>query len=177
MTTTQVDLKLEIVVLPGSDVDRAKAFYAGLGWRLDADFESGRDYRVVQFRPPGSGCSIIFGVNVTAADPGSVRGPYLVVSDLEAARTELLSRGVEVSATFHPGEESAGPDEPYLFGSLRLDGPAPDGESYRSFASFSDPDGNGWLLQEITTRLPGRVTGGTAYQLAGFMVSEQAGAQ
>jgi catechol 2,3-dioxygenase-like lactoylglutathione lyase family enzyme len=158
-----VDMKFEIVVIPVSDVDRAKDFYAGLGWRLDADFDSGKDYRVIQFTPPGSGCSVIFGTNVTAAEPGSAQGLYLIVSDIGSARAELLSRGVEVSEVFHPGDETAGPDEPYLFGRLRLSGPAPDGESYKSFASFNDPDGNGWLFQEITTRLPGRVAGDTTY--------------
>ncbi|MDT5390136.1 MAG: hypothetical protein QOE04_3777 [Mycobacterium sp.] len=158
-----VDMKFEIVVIPVSDVDRAKEFYARLGWRLDADFDSGPEYRVIQFTPPGSGCSIIFGTNVTAAEPGSTKGLYLIVSDIEAARAELLSRRVEVSEVFHPGDETAGPDEPYLFGRLRLGGAAPGGESYKSFASFKDPDGNGWLFQEVTTRLPGRVAGDTTY--------------
>jgi catechol 2,3-dioxygenase-like lactoylglutathione lyase family enzyme len=158
-----VDMKFEIAVIPVSDVDRAKQFYTRLGWRLDADFDSGPEYRVVQFTPPGSGCSVIFGTNVTAAEPGSVRGLYLVVDDIAAARDELLSRGVEVGEVFHPGDETAGPDEPYLFGRLRIRGAAPDGESYKSFASFEDPDGNGWLFQEITTRLPGRVAGATTY--------------
>jgi catechol 2,3-dioxygenase-like lactoylglutathione lyase family enzyme len=158
-----VDMKFEVVVIPVSDVDRAKEFYARLGWRLDADFDSGPEYRVIQFTPPGSGCSIIFGTNVTAAEPGSTKGLYLIVSDIEAARAELLSRRVEVSEVFHPGDETAGPDEPYLFGRLRLGGAAPGGESYKSFASFKDPDGNGWLFQEVTTRLPGRVAGDTTY--------------
>ena len=158
-----VDMKFEIVVIPVSDVDRAKEFYAMLGWRLDADFDSGPEYRVIQFTPPGSGCSVIFGTNVTAAEPGSTKGLYLIVSDIEAARAELLGRGVEVSEVFHPGDETAGPDEPYLFGRLRLGGAAPGGESYKSFASFEDPDGNGWLFQEVTTRLPGRVAGDTTY--------------
>jgi len=158
-----VDMKFEIVVIPVSDVDRAKEFYTRLGWRLDADFDSGPEYRVIQFTPPGSGCSVIFGTNVTAAEPGSTKGLYLIVSDIEAARAELLSRGVEVSEVFHPGDETAGPDEPYLFGRLRLGGAAPGGESYKSFASFKDPDGNGWLFQEVTTRLPGRVAGDTTY--------------
>jgi catechol 2,3-dioxygenase-like lactoylglutathione lyase family enzyme len=162
-----VDMKFEIVVIPVADVDRAKEFYTRLGWRLDADFESGPEYRVVQFTPPGSGCSVIFGVNVTAAQPGSAQGLYLVVSDIAAARAELLSRGIEVGAVFHPGDQTAGPDEPYLFGRLRVPGGAPDGESYKSFASFEDPDGNGWLFQEITTRLPGRVAGDTTYGSAG----------
>jgi catechol 2,3-dioxygenase-like lactoylglutathione lyase family enzyme len=153
-----VDLKFEIVVIPVSDVDRAKEFYAKLGWRLDADFPAGNDFRVVQFTPPGSGCSIIFGKNVTAAVPGSSQGMYLIVSDIEAARKELLARGVEVSEVFHDaGSEHAGKDAPYLFGRMRVSGPDPEHRSYRSFASFSDPDGNGWLLQEITTRLPGRI--------------------
>ena len=154
----KVDMKFEIVVIPVSDVDRAKEFYGRLGWRLDADFVSGNDYRVIQFTPPGSGCSIIFGKNVTAAAPGSAQGLYLIVSDIEAARAELLGRGVEISDVFHDAAGVyAGTDEPYLFGRLRVSGPDPDHRSYRSFASFRDPDGNGWLFQEVTTRLPGRV--------------------
>jgi catechol 2,3-dioxygenase-like lactoylglutathione lyase family enzyme len=157
-TSRGVDMKLEIVVIPVSDVDRAKAFYAGLGWRLDADFASGDGWRVIQFTPPGSACSVIFGKNVTAAAPGSVRGLYLIVSDLEAARQDLLGRGIEISEPFHgAGDVHAGPDEPYLFGSVRVSGADPKRASYSSFASFSDPDGNGWLFQEITTRLPGRI--------------------
>jgi len=153
-----VDMKLEIVVIPVSDVDRAKRFYFGLGWRLDADFAAGDDFRVIQFTPPGSGCSVIFGKNVTAAAPGSAQGLYLIVSDIEAARDELLGRGVEISEVFHnAGGVYAGTDEPYLFGRLRVSGPDPEHRSYRSIASFSDPDGNGWLLQEVTTRLPGRI--------------------
>lgn len=153
-----VDMKFEIVVIPVSDVDRAKAFYAKLGWRLDAEYDSGKDFRIMQFTPPGSGCSVIFGKNVTAAAPGSAQGLYLVVSDIAAARDELLRRGVEISEVFHdtPGEH-AGSDEPYLFGRLRVNGADPEHRSYRSFASFHDPDGNGWLLQEITTRQPGRI--------------------
>jgi catechol 2,3-dioxygenase-like lactoylglutathione lyase family enzyme len=160
MSSTQQtsDMKLEIVVLPVSDVDRAKRFYGGLGWRLDADFASSDDYRVIQFTPPGSGCSVIFGKNVTGALPGSVQGVYLIVSDIEAARAELRARGVEVSEVFHDSAGVyAGPDEPYLFGRVRVRGRDPDRRSYRSFASFRDPDGNGWLFQEITARLPGRV--------------------
>ena len=153
-----VDLKLEIVVIPVSDVDRAKQFYAKLGWRLDADFAGPDDYRVIQFTPPGSNASVIFGKNVTRAAPGSAQGLYLVVSDIEAARNALLSRGVTISEAFHAGGDvHVGPDEPYLFGRVRLSGPDPERGSYRSYASFSDPDGNGWLLQEVTTRLPGRV--------------------
>jgi catechol 2,3-dioxygenase-like lactoylglutathione lyase family enzyme len=153
-----VDMKLEVVVIPVADVDRAKVFYASLGWRLDADFASGDDYRVIQFTPPGSGSSVIFGKNVTAAAPGSAQGLYLIVSDIEAARKELLDRGVAVSEVFHDaGGKFTGPDEPYLFGRLRVSGPDPERRSYRSYASFRDPDGNGWLFQEVTARLPGRV--------------------
>src|ERR1700722_12889862 len=153
-----VDTKLEIVVIPVSDVDRAKEFYAKLGWRLDADYDNGKDFRVIQFTPPGSGCSIIFGKNVTGAAPGSAQGLYLIVSDIAAARKEFLGRGVEISDVFHDANGVyAGPDEPYLFGRLRASGPDPDHRSYRSFASFKDPDGNGWFFQEITARLPGRI--------------------
>jgi catechol 2,3-dioxygenase-like lactoylglutathione lyase family enzyme len=152
-----VDMKLEVVVIPVSDVDRAKAFYGSLGWRLDADFAGGDDYRVIQFTPPGSGCSVIFGKNVTAAAPGSAQGLYLIVSDVEAARDELLKRGVAVSEVFHSDGVYTGTDEPYLFGRHRISGSDPEHGSYHSFASFSDPDGNGWLFQEVTTRLPGRV--------------------
>jgi catechol 2,3-dioxygenase-like lactoylglutathione lyase family enzyme len=153
-----VDMKLEIVVIPVADVDRAKQFYGSLGWRLDAEFGSGDDYRIIQFTPPGSGCSVIFGKNVTSAEPGSARGLYLVVSDIEAARKELIGRGVAVSDVFHDaGGVYAGKDEPYLFGRVRVGGPDPDRRTYRSYASFSDPEGNGWLLQEVTARLPGRV--------------------
>jgi catechol 2,3-dioxygenase-like lactoylglutathione lyase family enzyme len=162
-----LDMKFEIVVVPVSDVDRAKAFYASLGWRLDADFASGDDYRVIQFTPPGSGCSVIFGKNVTAAKPGSAQGLYLIVADVEAARKELLGRGVKVSEAFHSGEGVfAGPDEPYLFGRLRVGGQDPEHRSYRSFASFRDPDGNGWLFQEITARLPGRIDADTSFSSA-----------
>jgi len=154
----RVDMKFEIVILPVSDVDRAKEFYVRLGWRLDAEFGSGNDFRILQFTPPGSGCSIIFGKNVTPAAPGSSKGMYLIVSDLEAARKELIGHGVNVSEIFHGSAEVfTGKDEPYLFGSNRVQGPDPEHRSYRSFASFNDPDGNGWLLQEITARLPGRI--------------------
>jgi len=170
MSSTQQtsDMKLEIVVIPVSDVDRAKRFYGGLGWRLDADYASGDDYRVIQFTPPGSGCSVIFGKNVTGAVPGSLQGLYLIVSDIEAARAELRGRSVEVSEVFHGAADVyAGPDEPYLFGRIRVAGQDPDRRSYRSFASFRDPDGNGWLFQEITARLPGRVDpNSTAYSSA-----------
>jgi catechol 2,3-dioxygenase-like lactoylglutathione lyase family enzyme len=152
------DVKLEVIVIPVADVDRAKAFYEKLGWRLDAEFASGDDFRIMQFTPPGSGASIIFGRNVTAAAPGSAQGLYLVVSDIEAARKALLGRGIAVSKVFHEaGGVHAGADEPYLFGRRRVSGPDPEHRSYRSFASFKDPDGNGWLLQEVTQRLPGRV--------------------
>jgi catechol 2,3-dioxygenase-like lactoylglutathione lyase family enzyme len=159
-----IDLKLEIVVIPVSDVDRSKEFYERLGWRLDADFDSGDHYRVIQFTPPGSACSIIFGENVTAAPPGSVQGLYLIVSDIRAARAELSRKGVAISEVFHDSAgEHAGPDEPYLFGRLRVDGPAAEPASYHSFASFPDPDGNGWLLQEVTTRAPGRIATETSF--------------
>lgn len=145
------EFKLEVVVVPVADVDRAKDFYAGLGWRLDADVAAGEDFRLVQVTPPGSGCSIQFGSNITSAAPGSAESLYLIVSDLEAAREELLARGVEVGEVFH--EQTLGAR--FHEGS-RLSGPAADRGTYGSFATFSDPDGNGWLLQEITTRLPGR---------------------
>src|SRR5277367_5490244 len=154
--TARVDMKFEIVVIPVSDIDRAKEFYGGkLGWRLDADYDNGSDFRVIQFTPPGS-----------AAAPGSAQGLYLIVSDLAATRAELLGHGVGVSEVFHNDGVYAGPDEPYLFGRLRVSGPDPEHRSYRSFASFHDPDGNGWLFQEITTRLPGRVAGDTTYASA-----------
>ncbi|HYP67589.1 MAG TPA: VOC family protein, partial [Thiobacillaceae bacterium] len=157
-SAARVDMKLEVVVIPVSDVERAKAFYARLGWRLDADFAAGDDWRAVQFTPPGSGCSVIFGKNVTPAAPGSAQGLYLIVSDIEAARKELLGRGVKASEVFHGGSSVfAGPDQPYLLGRLRVIGPDPEHRSYQSYVSFSDPDGNGWLLQEVTTRLPGRI--------------------
>jgi catechol 2,3-dioxygenase-like lactoylglutathione lyase family enzyme len=158
----RVDTKFEIVVIPVSDIDRAKEFYGGkLGWRLDAVYDNGSDFRVIQFTPPGSGCSVIFGRNVIAAAPGSAQGLYLIVSDLAATRAELLGHGVEVSEVFHNEGVYADPDEPYLFGRLRVRGPDPEHRSYRSFASFHDPDGNGWLFQEITTRLPGRIDSAT----------------
>jgi catechol 2,3-dioxygenase-like lactoylglutathione lyase family enzyme len=148
MSSTQaVDLKLEVVVIPVADVDRAKRFYGSLGWRLDADFAKGDVFRVVQFTPPGSPCSIHFGKGVTSAAPGSAQGLYLVASDITAARAELASRGVDVSEVFHRGDVGEGP----------INGPDPERRSYSSFATFSDPDGNRWLLQEITVRLPGRV--------------------
>ena len=145
--TQRVDMKLEAIVIPVSDVDRAKRFYGGLGWRLDADFVVGDAFRGVQFTPPGSSCSIHFGTGITSAVPGSVRNLYLVVSDIEAARTQLVARGVDVSEVFH----RAGPGKP------PVSGRDPERRSYSSFATFSDPDGNEWLLQEVTARLPGRV--------------------
>lgn len=141
-----VDLKLEVAVIPVSDVDRAKRFYSGLGWRLDADFAVGDAFRVVQFTPPGSPASIHFGKGVTSAAPGS-SGLYLVVSDIEAARAELIGHGVDVGEIFH----IAGPGQP------PMSGPDPDRRSYLSYATFKDPDGNSWLLQEVTARFPGRV--------------------
>ena len=159
-SVADLDMKFEVVVIPIADVNRTKEFYLRLGWRLDADFDNNNDFRVIQFTPPGSACSIIFGKNVTAAAPGSAQGLYLIVADIEAARKDLLRRGVEVSELFHgAGDVHAGPDEPYLFGRIRVKGPDPAHGSYRSFASFRDPDGNGWLLQEITSRLPGRISG------------------
>jgi catechol 2,3-dioxygenase-like lactoylglutathione lyase family enzyme len=145
-------MKLEVVVVPVSDVDKAKDFYQGLGWRLDANFAIGPDFRVVQLTPPGSQCSIIFGTGITTAAPGSADGLQLTVTDIGAARAELVSRGAEVSEVFH----DAGGVFHHAGTEGRVPGPAPEHKSYGSFASFSDPDGNGWLLQEITTRLPGR---------------------
>jgi catechol 2,3-dioxygenase-like lactoylglutathione lyase family enzyme len=149
-----VDMKLEVVVIPVSDVDRAKEFYGRLGWRLDANVVRD-DLRLVQFTPPGSGCSIQFGTNLTSAAPGSAQASYLVVSDLQAARNRLVSQGVKVSEVFHEGSPGARFHD--AGGNGHVSGPAPDRTSYGSFASFSDPDGNGWLFQEVTTRLPGRV--------------------
>src|SRR5437660_1088719 len=153
-TAATVDLKLEVVVIPVSNVDRAKSFYASLGWRLDADFAFDNGFRVVQFTPPGSGCSVQFGTNITSAAPGSVQGLYLIVSEIEAARDELVARGAGISEVFHAGTPGAQFQREGTSG--RVSGPAPDHASYGSFATFSDPDGNSWLLQEIKTRLPGR---------------------
>ena len=143
---------LEVLVLPVSDVDKAKDFYQGLGWRLDADFHRVPDYRVVQLAPPGSACSVIFGTGVCSATPGSAQGLHLVTADIDAARADLAARGVEVSDVFH--------DVTGVFHhagtTARVAGPATGHSSYGSFLSFEDPDGNGWLVQEITTRLPGR---------------------
>jgi catechol 2,3-dioxygenase-like lactoylglutathione lyase family enzyme len=157
-------MKFEAVVIPVSVVDRAKEFYGRLGWRFDADFAFDNGFRVVQFTPPGSGCSVQFGQNITSAAPGSAQGLYLIVSDIQAACDELVARGVQVSEVFHAGapgsqfrSDRAG----------RVNGPAPDHASYGSFATFKDPDGNGWLFQQVTTRLPGRVSGDTTYVSAG----------
>jgi catechol 2,3-dioxygenase-like lactoylglutathione lyase family enzyme len=178
-SVARVDMKFEIAVIPVSDVDRAKEFYGRLGWRLDADYAGGDDFRVIQFTPPGSGCSVIFGKNVTAAAPGSAQGLYLIVSDIEAARKELRGRGVQISEAFHDaGGVYVGTDEPYLFGRIRVGGPDPEHRSYRSFASFRDPDGNGWLLQEITTRLPGRIdAAATSFSSVSDLASALRGAE
>src|SRR5215472_9733755 len=153
-SAAKVDMKLEVIVIPVADVDRSKAFYTKLGWRLDADFAFDNGFRVVQFTPPGSGCSIQFGTKITSAAPGSAQGLYLIVSDIEAAREELVAYGVEVSKVFHAGAPGAQFQPSGTSG--RVSGPAPDHASYRSFATFSDPDGNSWLLQEVRARLPGR---------------------
>ncbi len=153
-TAATVDLKLEVVVVPVSDVDRAKRFYASLGWRLDADFAFDNGFRVVQLTPPGSGCSVQFGANITSAIPGSAQGLYLIVSDIDAARDDLLAHGAEIGEVFHAGTPGAQFRRNDTSG--RVSGPAPDHASYGSFATFNDPDGNTWLLQEIKTRLPGR---------------------
>lgn len=162
-----VDMKIEAVVIPVSDVDRSKAFYGKLGWRLDADFRFDNGFRVVQFTPPGSGCSIQFGTKITSAAPGTAQGLYLIVSDIEAARDDLVSHGVQVSEVFHAGTPGA------QFGTDgHVSGPEPGQGSYRTFASFRDPDGNGWLLQEITTRLPGRIDAAeTAFDSASDLAS------
>jgi catechol 2,3-dioxygenase-like lactoylglutathione lyase family enzyme len=152
-----VELKLEAVVVAVSDVDRSKAFYESLGWRLDADFGFDNGFRVVQVTPPGSATSIQFGTNITSASPGSSQGLYLVVSDIQAARDALAASGAEVSEVFHP--ETPGAQFQPDGTSGRVSGPAADRASYSSFATFSDPDGNGYLLQEVTTRLPGRIEG------------------
>jgi catechol 2,3-dioxygenase-like lactoylglutathione lyase family enzyme len=150
----KVDMKLEVVVIPVSDVERAKRFYLGMGWRLDADFTHGDTWRVLQVTPPGSACSFFFGKGLTKATPGSVQGLLLAVDDVNAARAELIGYGVDVSGVFHfegvlhfTGTQGRAP------------GPDPEGRSYFTFASFNDPDGNGWVLQEIKTRLPGRGLG------------------
>ena len=153
VSAERVDMKFEVVVIPVANVDRSKAFYTKLGWRLDADFSFENGFRVVQFTPPGSGCSVQFGTKMTSASPGSAQGLYLIVSDVEAARKDLVARGVEVSEVFHPGTPGA---QFQTDGGGRIGGPAPEHATYNSFATFRDPDGNGWLFQEVTTRLPGR---------------------
>jgi catechol 2,3-dioxygenase-like lactoylglutathione lyase family enzyme len=154
-----VDMKLEAITIPVSDVERAKAFYTRIGWRLDIDVSQGED-RAIQFTPPGSPCSIHIGHGLTTAAPGSVQNLWLIVSDIEAARADLVARGVDVSEVFHfAGWNRIAPG-------ARVSGPAPNRQSYASFVSFNDPDGNGWVLQEITTRLPGRVAGDTSYASA-----------
>jgi predicted enzyme related to lactoylglutathione lyase len=151
-----VDMKLEVIVIPISDVDRAKRFYADLGWRLDIDYTPTDNYRVIQFTPPGSGCSVIFGKNVTEAAPGSAQGLHLIVSDIDAARNKLLRRGIKVGAPFH---DAGGVFHHASAGDL-CSGPNPQRKSYASYASFSDPDGNGWVLQEVTARLTGHIEAG-----------------
>lgn len=152
-SVAKIDMKFEVVVIPVADVDRAKAFYTKLGWRLDADFSFDNGFRAVQFTPPGSGCSVQFGTKMTTAAPGSAQGLYLIVSDVEAARNEIIARSVEVSEVFHTSQPGA-QFRPESSG--RVSGPDPAHRSYFSFATFDDPDGNTWLCQEITTRLPGR---------------------
>jgi catechol 2,3-dioxygenase-like lactoylglutathione lyase family enzyme len=154
--TRGVDMKLEIVVIPVSDVDRAKRFYGGLGWRLDADVSKGNNFRVLQFMPSGSSCSIIFGTGVTAAVPGSAQGLHLIVSDIEAARSELVNHGVNVSEVFH----DAGGVFHHVDGECLVSGLDPQRAGYTSYASFNDPDGNAWVLQEVTERLSGGVKAG-----------------
>jgi catechol 2,3-dioxygenase-like lactoylglutathione lyase family enzyme len=147
-----MDMKLEVIVIPVSDVDKAKSFYTTLGWREDADFSTSEDFRVIQVTPPGSPASVIFGTGLSSAEPGSSQGLHLVVTDIEAARADVAGRGIEISEVFHDAGgvfHRAGTEG-------RVDGPDPKHTSYGSFASFEDPDGNGWILQEITERLPGR---------------------
>src|SRR5580704_4677141 len=162
-SAADLDMKLEVVVIPVSDVDRAKKFYSRLGWRLDADRADGDKFRLVQFTPPGSGSSIQFGVGLTPAAPGSAQAMLLAVSDIEAARSELIAHGVDASPAFHCETGTA-----CRFSRIgaRVTGPHPERLSYYSFVSFSDPDGNGWLLQEVTKRLAGRVAGNTTYASA-----------
>jgi catechol 2,3-dioxygenase-like lactoylglutathione lyase family enzyme len=160
-----VEMNLEVIVIPVSDADRAKEFYGTLGWRLDADVAIGQDFRLIQFTPPGSGCSVQFGVNLTSAAPGSSQSLYLIVSDIGETRDALLARRVDVSEVFHEGKPGA-----RFHDADREVGPSSDRSSYGSFASFRDPDGNGWLLQEVTTRLPGRVDpAATSFASAGAL--------
>jgi catechol 2,3-dioxygenase-like lactoylglutathione lyase family enzyme len=162
-SVASVDMKLEVVVIPVSDVDRAKEFYARLGWRLDADRVVGNDFRLIQFTPPGSGNSVQFGVNLTSAAPGSAQGLLLIVSDIEAARQQLVARGVNASEVFHC---ETGTACRFQGVGVRVSGRQPEHLSYFSFVSFTDPDGNGWVLQEVTQRLPGRVAGDTTFSSA-----------
>ena len=152
----RADTKFEAVVIPVADVERSKQFYTKLGWRLDADFPFDNGFRVVQFTPPGSGCSVQFGTKMTTAVAGSAQGLYLIVSDITAARRDLVARGIDVSEVFHPGTPGA---QFQVDGKSRISGPAPEHATYNSFATFRDPDGNGWLFQEVTMRLPGRGLG------------------
>ena len=160
-----VDMKLEVIVIPVSDVDRAKDFYTSLGWRLDGDFVGEGGSRGIQFTPPGSACSVQFGTDVTQAEPGSAQGLHLIVSDIEAARDDLVAHGAQPTPVYHcasgygcryPGHEDG-----------RIEGREPEGRTYASFLNFTDPDGNGWVLQEVTARFPGRVEGDTTYASAG----------
>ena len=151
--SARIDTKIEVVVIPVADVDRSKEFYTRLGWRLDADFPYDNGFRVVQFTPPGSGCSVQFGTKTTPAAPGSAQGLYLIVSNVELSRRDLAARGIDLSEVFHPGTPGA---QFRVDGSGRISGPAPEHATYGSFATFRDPDGNGWLFQEVTTRLRGR---------------------
>jgi catechol 2,3-dioxygenase-like lactoylglutathione lyase family enzyme len=151
-----VEMKLEVIVIPVSDVDRAKRFYRDLGWRLDIDYKDGDDYRVIQFTPPGSGCSVIFGRNVTSEAPGSTKGLHLIVSDIQAAREEMIRNGIEVSEPFH----DAGGIFHHSNAKGVTKGANPQRKSYASYASFSDPDGNGWVFQEVTARLTGHIEAG-----------------
>ena len=150
--TEKVDMKLEVVVVPVSDVERAKQFYLGMGWRVDADFASGDSWRLVQVTPPGSACSFFIGKGVTKATPGSAQGMLLMVDDVEAARSDLIAHGIEVAEAFHFDHDLI----QFTGTQGRVPGPDPQRRSYLTFASFNDPDGNGWVLQEITTRIPGR---------------------
>jgi catechol 2,3-dioxygenase-like lactoylglutathione lyase family enzyme len=174
----RADMKLEIVVIAVSDVDRAKDFYGRLGWRLDADLAAGDDFRLIQFTPPGSGCSIQFGTNLTSATPGSDNALFLIVSDIDAARADLVDRGVQVTDVYHCAQGAACRfrDGDGLY--ERVSGPAPGNASYGSFVSFSDPDGNAWVLQEVTTRLPGRVdAAATSFSSASDLAAAMARAE
>ena len=174
----RADMKLEIVVIAVSDVDRAKDFYGGLGWRLDADVAAGDDFRLIQFTPPGSGCSIQFGTNLTSATPGSDNALFLIVSDIDVAHGDLVDRGVQVTDVYHCAQGAACRfrDGDGLY--ERVSGQAPGNASYGSFVSFSDPDDNAWVLQEVTTRLPGRVdTAATSFSSASDLAAAMARAE